>query len=425
MRSSKDLARRLRFDRFPRPDAFQRWYPIAAALAVVAAIVGWLFIRLGWHERQYLPGPVAPAHATFGDRCQRCHSSFRNVADRACVECHVARAHSEYELEAPRCAACHVEHRSDAVSLAVSNRLCIDCHGALESKRQPKPSIQTSIRDFAEHPQFAALREGAVDRAVLRFNHKLHLNSDRIAKEDTLSCPKCHVPEADGRLMKPINFEAHCKRCHEQKPPLDVGPIEAPHKEPAVVRESIAAQLLVLAVQSPEVIFTGRKSTLPGVPDREPISEARSLRAFQTEWLGKVEERLYKPLNQQAPLLEGNKYCFLCHDSDLDSSPGGLPKIRASAIPKRWLLRGEFSHRRHDSVECSACHDQIRSSERSSDVNLPKRELCQRCHSNVQSRSAGTQCVLCHSYHDTSRHVDPGAPARQVNLGVLLGDAEK
>ena len=32
---------------------------------------------LSLRERQYVPGPVSRTHATFGDRCETCHTPFR------------------------------------------------------------------------------------------------------------------------------------------------------------------------------------------------------------------------------------------------------------------------------------------------------------------------------------------------------------
>ena len=422
MRASKDIAKRLRYDRFPRPDLFRRLYLVVGAAAAVAGLAAWLLFTGSFRQRQYLPGPVSQNHATFGDRCEKCHDQFHTVSNKACLECHTARVHSEFEVDTPRCRDCHVEHRAAAVFLSVSNRTCIECHAQLTSKRQPQALVQTTIRSFAAHPQFAALREGHSDRAAVRFNHKIHLTSDKIARDDKLSCAKCHQPERDGKYMQPILFETHCKRCHEQKPPNPIGGIEAPHKAPDAVHDGLASQLVVIAVQNPEAIFVGRESTLPGVPPRPPVSEARSLRTFQDEWLNKLETALYKPFEDTAPLLERNKYCFLCHLEDGERSAGELPKVKETKIPRRWLPRGEFSHRKHDMVACKTCHDHVETSVLTSDVNLPKRELCQRCHADDTHETAGTSCMLCHLYHDTSKTPDLRiTKAKDISLDVLTG----
>ena len=60
-RTSKDIAKRLRFDHRPRRDAFRRLYlPVGAA--VCAAAVGlWVGFGRTVGSRQYSPGPVSPA----------------------------------------------------------------------------------------------------------------------------------------------------------------------------------------------------------------------------------------------------------------------------------------------------------------------------------------------------------------------------
>jgi hypothetical protein len=427
LRASKDLAKRLRFDRFPRSDLFRRWYFAAAVAAALAGLGMWVFFNGAWRARQYLPGPVSQNHATFGERCEKCHSPYKAVANTACLECHPARTHSEFEAKTPQCGDCHVEHRGVQVFLSVSNRTCIHCHGRLVSSRTPRPLIETAITSFTTHPQFAPLRDGRTDEAAVRFNHKLHLTSDKIAREQVgpsgkLQCADCHQVEARGAYMQPIVFEPHCKRCHEQKVSGPLGAIEAPHKTPEVVHDSLIAQLLAVAVQNPESIFKSRLSTLPGVADRPAISEARTLRAYQDEWLEKAETLLYKPFEEKRPLLDNNKYCFLCHLPDGERAAGELPKIKATKIPQRWLERGGFSHRRHDMLACKTCHEHVEQSEPTSDINLPKKELCLRCHIDGAHQSAGTDCMLCHLYHDTSKHLELRAAKRkEISLDALTG----
>jgi hypothetical protein len=425
-RSSKDLARRLRFDRFPRPDFFRRRYVLAAAVAAAAGVAAWVGFTAVLKQRQYLPGPVSQSHATFGDRCEKCHSPFRAVANSACLECHSTGKHSQFEIQTPLCRDCHVEHRPVPVSL-VGNQACLVCHTQLRTTRPPPPLIQTRIRTFADHPQFLPLRPGRSDRAAVRFNHRIHLTSDKIARDKVgptgkLECADCHRVDARGMYMQPIVFELHCRRCHEQKPPSPIGGIEAPHKAPEVIRAALTAQLAVLGIQDADTIFKGRESTLPGILGRPPLSQARSLQQFLSEQVSELETSLYRPFDDHAPLLEHNRYCFLCHLQDGEPAPGELPKLKPTHIPHRWLKRAEFSHRRHDMIACRACHDTVEKSERTSDVNLPGKELCMRCHVDARHQSAGTACTLCHLYHDTSKHPELHVATRkEISLGVLSG----
>src|SRR5690349_14659512 len=140
-RASKDLAKRLRFDRFPKPDFFRRWYWLVGVVFVIVGGVSWYGLHTGTKQRQYLPGPVSQGHASFGDRGETCHDSYAGVPTKNCLGCHADRVHSKFEVKTPDCASCHVEHRATGVFLAVANASCVDCHGDLQSSR-PDPTIQ-------------------------------------------------------------------------------------------------------------------------------------------------------------------------------------------------------------------------------------------------------------------------------------------
>lgn len=426
-RASKDLARRLRFDRFPRPDVFRRHYVLAGLGATAVALGLWVALTGILRQRQYLPGPLSQNHATFGDRCEKCHTPFQSVANTACLECHPGRTHSQFEVATPQCRDCHIEHRAGGVLLAVSAQSCTRCHAQLQTKR-PSPSvIQASIRTFATHPQFVPLRDGQRDVAAIRFNHKVHLTSDKIARETVgptgkLECRDCHQPDARGMYMQPIVFEPHCKRCHEQKPPTPIGSIEAAHKSPETVRADLTAQVSVIGITNADAIFKGRESTLPGIPNRPPLSQAQSLQKYLPEEIDRIESALYQPFDGTAPLLEHNKYCFLCHLPEGERARGELPKIQETKLPHRWLQRAQFSHRKHDLVACTTCHETIEKSERTSDVNLPHKELCLRCHLDSRQQSAGANCSQCHLYHETSKQPElRRATLKELSLDALTG----
>lgn len=430
-RNSKDLAKRLRFDRFPRPDFFRRWYWLVGVLFVLVGGASWYGLHAGTKQRQYLPGPVSQGHASFGDRCETCHASYAGVPTDACLGCHADRTHSKFEVKTPDCASCHVEHRATGVFLAVSNASCVDCHGDLQTKNE-HPEIQHAIRTFADHPELGPLRAGRRDEAAIRFDHKLHLASTKINPDDKLSCSKCHVPAKDGALMLPITFEQHCKKCHAQS---GLGPdssVEVVHAAPDVVREDLKAKLLFAAVNNPDGIFGSTDPGLPGRVRRDPLDASVSLAAFidptnAKSALAKAEAKLYQPLDPTvtggaSSLLDANKYCFLCHDEDGTRAAGELPKIKPTKIPTRWLVHGSFSHRTHDLLKCEHCHPDVRDSAETADVNLPKKDVCQRCHIDGETQSAGTSCMLCHLYHDTSKdHVLRDSRRKEITIEAIFG----
>jgi hypothetical protein len=292
--------------------------------------------------------------------------------------------------------------------------------------------VQHSIRTFADHPELGPLRPGRRDEAAIRFDHKLHLATTKIAAADKLGCTSCHVPAKDGGLMQPIVFEQHCKKCHAQS---GLGPdssVEVVHEAPDVVREDLKAKLLFAAVNNPDGIFGSTDPGLPGRVRRDPLDASVSLAAFidpsnPKSALAKAEAKLYQPLDSSvsggaSSLLDGNKYCFLCHDRDPAQAGDDLPRIKPTKIPTRWLVRGEFSHRVHDLLKCEHCHPDVRESAETAQVNLPGKDVCQRCHIDGETQSAGTSCMLCHLYHDTSKdHVLRDNRRKEITIEAIFG----
>ncbi len=411
MRSSKDLARRLRFDHFPRGDAFRRRYALVGLVVTVLGVALWAVLHLGFRERQYVPGPVSASHATFGDRCEACHTAFAAVKNESCETCHGKSTHAAFATRVPACSECHVEHR-DGTMLDVASARCIACHGDLETTN-PAPVIQRQIATFAAHPELAPLRPPARDPAALRFNHKVHLGSPNVlvrpdpdasgrVVQRPLVCADCHLPDARGRLMRPIAFATHCRSCHKlELTALPVG-IEALHDTPEVIRPDLAAKLVVAAFDHPE-LFQGEDPRIPGIRGRPPVDTSRTLGEYQATWLARLETELYQPFDDRRPLFDNNKRCFLCHIEAGSRTPGALPAVAPSNVPKRWLVRGEFSHDRHEMLACATCHVGVEQSAETANVNLPDRHSCERCHVDARPESAGTRCTLCHLYHDTTK----------------------
>lgn len=419
MRSSKDLAKRLRFDLIPRPSAFRRLYFALGLGACVGAVALWYVFTAMWSERQYLPGPVSPAHATFGGACRHCHTSaYAAVPDGACGECHTPAIHSELALQAPACRDCHLEHRGAAAIESAGDSACVDCHADLQT-RGPS-SIAAHVRNFDSHPPFVPSRQGFEDRAALRFNHQIHLGSAKIPPDRKLVCASCHVAEADGKLMRPVTFSANCRDCHRQAGLGPLGDIEALHAAPDKVRRDLSGQLLAEAVSDPGRLFGQADFFLPG-RNRGAVDQSKSLAEFDKKWVDTIEAQLYAPFDPAAPLEQHNRYCFLCHIEGDAKPDDGLPAIQATAIPQRWLKRARFSHASHALVACEQCHSAVRESRATSDASLPGKAICQRCHLDGSEASAGSECVLCHVYHGEGAHLPAAGDARRLSIDVLTG----
>ena len=122
-----DLAKRLRFDRFPRPDAFRRHYVVAGAVAGIVGIGVWFLFTTALGRRQYLPGPVSQSHATFGDRCEKCHVKFGVTSlspEMALIKGHDLRL----------CYECHgaLDFENKLIAKYPGNQLCLRCHKDLK-----------------------------------------------------------------------------------------------------------------------------------------------------------------------------------------------------------------------------------------------------------------------------------------------------
>src|SRR4029079_10178799 len=99
----------------------------------------------------------------------------------------------------------------------------------------------------------------------------------------------------------------------------------------------------------------------------------------------RFESELYRPFTDPNPgsatdpLLEDNKYCFLCHIQGA-SGAGELAVVEETRIPAHWLPAAEFSHAAHDKMDGAVCHDKVRESRDTAMVNLPPLAVCQKCH---------------------------------------------
>ena len=258
----KLIAEKYSIDYYRRPLATRRWKKRwnYAALGVAAVIFAGIF--LVQRNAVFQAERVSAAHSTFAQDCGKCHQSswqtalrlvtinsdHRSVSDQACRDCHQATTnHAAGVVPAEHCAACHQEHRPDSELTAVINSRCIDCHRELHRPDDGKTGFVATIDDFAEgdagHPEFALRRTSDtdvgdghaarkvgtfvarspepgqwVDRGGLKFNHAHHLNPKGVKapgrEVKVLKCADCHVEVENGRYMKPINFEQHCKSCH-------------------------------------------------------------------------------------------------------------------------------------------------------------------------------------------------------------------
>jgi len=410
-RTAKQLAQRIDLGYFKRPHPLRRWRTL---LSIAAPLIGlmWLgSLAAAGSRAPYSSGPLSASHAFIERRCETCHTpatSFRaHVTDTACVTCHAGPPHppapiampspvavpSQPSRPAPACASCHREHRGPVALASAPDGQCIDCH----SGDDRTASLRSEAAGFPNHhPPFTTESE-TVDAGTIKFNHQVHAKPDLRGPNgpETLACGTCHQPELiPGRarramttgLMKPIEYEQQCARCHQLffderiEPPV-------PHEEPKVVVEFVRRSLREHIATNP-----GDISRRDGPPRRLPLNFARldqPLPRTADEW---VTRRAVA-----AEQLLWEKTCVECHTVTRATANGALPVIAAANIRRQWMTRAAFDHTPHLMVRCESCHVAAES-RLTSDVLMPATAACATCH--APDKGASASCATCHRYHD-------------------------
>lgn len=396
-RTTKKLAQRIDLNYFKKLRSIPRWRRILSVAFTVVGL-GWL----GWHAlagspKPYNAGPVAHAHALFGQKCAACHVSQagfqRSATDQACLACHDGPIHHAEQTFAPACANCHVEHKGVLRLASTSDEACTQCHANLASNdKNTPPRFVSDIRGFdRSHPEFAVLRAGRIDPGTVKFNHQVHLDPKKPVRGPhgpvQLQCRDCHRA-AGGAYMEPINYDKHCSECHPLQFDRRISE-PAPHKEPKVVYDFVAQKLTAYIAAHPSEIplVDEPDKVLPTRPPQRPARNAQ-------EW---VQQRLV-----DAQLLLWRKACKECHTPRYPSGFDALPEIPKAAITARWLTHANFDHEAHQMLTCTSCHNKTLASTETSDVLIPGVQSCRDCH-HSGSNAAEARCFECHTYHDWSK----------------------
>ncbi|MFP6656414.1 MAG: hypothetical protein VCB25_12380, partial [Myxococcota bacterium] len=387
-------------------------------------------------------GPVLRSHAIIENDCASCHNGlFQRVTNDSCTTCHVdVRRHAPVasslpELEEMACADCHVEHRGREV--AIENQGaddCVDCHRDLSRRLSNGKELDAS--DFGSHHpaiRLAVIEEsGEPARSMawpdeinedpgVEFDHHFHTSQamDGPETEEWLDCGQCHQIEENGQAMQPVQFDRHCRRCHE----LDAGVPELNddsarsdrliHGDPARNRAQLRRFFTQQALASREF--------------RDPQDPAQ-----RTQWIenqvAAADEELFE---------DG---CALCHqilDGDASDQPAhwSARSVAPVRIQRDWIEHARFSHAAHATQACATCHPSaavrdpdvdpeeepqwaqlgaipygriderpgVTAAESSADIMIPGIETCRTCH---VSPAAGSQqriasaCSMCHDFHD-------------------------
>jgi hypothetical protein len=241
---------------------------------------------------------------------------------------------------------------------------------------------------------------------ILRFNHSRHFRSDIPAVDKTgrkLDCNYCHQLEVEGRFMKRVSFEANCQTCHQLQFDLNNPDLTLPHGDPTAALgflRSITTQYEDLA-------------------KRKGMSDPKKIRAFIEEQRRKLrgqyssDEQLINRIFFEAdpykirpemgrPKAANFAGCAYCHQ--VNPSAVGAPTITKPILVDRWMVMSDFDHTKHIGIrgaDCETCHQIARNSSKSSDILLPVKGSCLKCHSPHAEPGFKTaaECITCHKFH--------------------------
>ncbi len=330
---------------------------------------------------------------------RRVHPGMTKL-DQACTACHPGklfhntRVHWDYS-----CSQCHREHESAGRLKRAEAKHCLFCHADPSALRTIHPINLFEI----DHPQFEFQRNKVKDVDTLRFSHQTHQASNpKMLKIDgqSLTCAFCHQTESTGAFYKPPSFEGSCKACHSLQFDKRNPDLSVPHGNvDAVVAflRSAPAQYADYARQR-KGIQTAREV------ENFVASELQELRS-QYGSGEELEARIFFSNDISAPTSDSGRLgqsgralfpgCAYCHEVRHGNN---RPEVTAPVIKTRWFTKGRFDHKAHVAFACAECH-QTAMSMSASDLLLPGQQTCARCH-NSQG-VGGTDCMLCHQYHNT------------------------
>jgi len=430
-RTTKKLAQRIDLNYFKRPHPFRRWRFWLSIAAPVIAILWLAWYGAAGNNRVYSGGKMSAAHAVLAAKCDACHlktaSSFSaKASDQACLSCHDGPIHHANQVFTPNCSSCHEEHQGRMRLAATADASCTQCHANLRTTGEPTRYARDIEHFGSGHPEFAAVRPGAVDPGTIKLNHAVHLKKNLKGPNGEpvqLDCDDCHrpptstddwrfqspvppsmrsgslldlsVPKANltlivlaGAYMEPPRYVKACGACHGLQ--FDKRFTEsAPHDTPLVIHAFLVQRFQqYIATHPSELREAGPDRTLP----QKPVPAAVRV-VTRDQW---VAERV-----SEAEELLWRKTCKQCHALSIPGD-GGLPTVAKSNITARWMPHADFNHERHQMLKCTECHAGALTSHETADILLPGIATCEKCH-HSGSDSAEARCFECHTYHDWTK----------------------
>jgi hypothetical protein len=372
------------------------------------------------------PGPLHASHQFIGNDCNACHTSpFAPIENVQCTNCHTTVEHHVRVTSADislfdqqRCGECHVEHAETPQVVSRDQRLCTDCHSQIDVK---KPSTQLlRVADFGkDHPDFRVsvlqgreAADGKVDwatvkldvlpgvnrfeRSRLSFSHAQHLARQGIKGpngDEVLQCRNCHEPDASGRLMKPIQMEQTCSRCHSLRFDEDDPATTVPHGDIDAVYQTLLSHFSRRFIEGD--LGSGQRPAFARRPGGQSESISRNEQRRALDWAEQQSLLAARDLFEK-------RVCVDCHEVSRMPELPGLKrwKVQPVKLTESWMPRSSFDHASHKTSECTSCHTNTRTSKRSGDVLMPAIADCRMCHAGPDTKDKlPSDCVMCHQFH--------------------------
>jgi hypothetical protein len=381
------------------------------------------------------------------------------------------------------CSICHQEHLGPGRMEKVADWHCASCHnnpGVMEASAQkgktiapkefhlrPGPAHQIVFpvkrpeRGYTEvfpafdsgdpkrdHPEFQLIREKArdLDNDVLRFSHATHFKKEKVQKDGRMieSCNYCHKADPEGRFYQRISYKANCQECHSLQFDKNNPQLHIPHGDANLVRNYLRtlpaqyedfARLNLVRKDGSATLVPRTKNMI--ITDRERVREgdakifvAQQIKLLREQFGGDglaLEHDVFfvtSPYKAQRENPDDRTRanfvgCAYCHQ--VKEVPNAAPVVNKPILVDRWMPQARFNHAKHTKVDCNECH-RAQQSIKASDVLMPAKADCAKCHSPRVKNSVVSECITCHTYHAPSQVVatDVHADARESSFREML-----
>lgn len=361
------------------------------------------------------PGTLSGGHSVFGAKCSTCHQhAFRAVSDDACAECHkqVAKHLAKDDLHAKlfkkvRCTDCHLDHRGKAGLVLHDSPGCVTCHGNIKSKNVG--TTRADVHDFGtDHPLFhftfpdgkkiARVREDdkgkLVEKSELKYSHKVHLDKKGVSTpqgDTVMVCRDCHKIEESGIHFAPMTMRETCQqsRCHILyfKEPVEG---RVPHGSERVVMNRLREYYAKWLADSP-----ARNMALCAQAEGAGNVAKRTLECADDLARKNAAATLFRDSGKE---LE----CGECHEIEQTGDNDVPWKVAPPHINRDWQPGAVFPHLKHDTVNCTECHDKV-DSKTSEEIAMPTIKKCRECHvgDHFAKGKISSSCDSCHRFHQS------------------------